>query len=322
MSRRKRGLDAPNIPSFLNKGDKATYNNMLTGSTIGGWYLLLAETLYEWDGLPASMDSRYLEKCLVTYGRAAFYNVPNIGWCNLQANPTGRYNLYGNPTAFNLKGFNGTQFANVPASDCIYIRNNAECIPTLPTIIQYAKRLAEVQRIMDVNLNQLRTPYTFKVNQEQAATIRAFWNDLEKNEPLMIFNDEIQADMGVIKMPHEYFLDKLASYKRQLQSDLLTFLGIDNINFEKAAQMVDREVSANRELIERFLECGLTYRQQAAEELNAATNFKVSVRPRQFQKVLIVATDEVGNTREYNVYAEVDRSGAIYNDATTADPNL
>lgn len=321
MSRHRR-VDTPALPSYMCEQDKASFDNMLTGTTIGSWYLLLAETLYEWNGLPEGANARYLERTLVTHGRAAFFDVPNVGWTNLEASPSGRYNIHGEPLALNLRGYNGKTWSNIPIGRCILVRNNAEMIPTLPTIIQYTQRMAQIQRAMDLNLNTMRTPFIFKCDEKQAVSIRAFYNNYQNNEPLITVNNGMDNPLEKLDLPSPFYLDKLANYKRQLQSELLTYLGVDNINFEKAAQMVDREVSANRELIERFLECGLAYRVKAAEQLSEAIDSKVTVRPRQFQKVTVTATDEVGSVREYNVYAEVDRSGKIYNDVTNADPEL
>jgi len=40
----------------------------------------LAFQLFEWEGLPKSVDPRYLEMMLHTHGYVGFYNEPTIGY--------------------------------------------------------------------------------------------------------------------------------------------------------------------------------------------------------------------------------------------------
>ena len=73
--------------------------------------------------------------------------------------------------------------------------------------------------------------------------------DILNDEQIVTLN---QLDMQVLNTATPYVIDKLQRYRNEKESELLTVLGIDNVKFEKAAQMNVDEITANDDEINAY----------------------------------------------------------------------
>ncbi len=81
----------------------------------------------------------------------------------------------------------------------------------------------------------------------------------------------------------EFIADKLQDYKKGIWNELLTFLGINNLN-EKKERMVTDETNQNNEVINLNLQSFLIPRKEACRQFNELFGFtgkkEISVRVR------------------------------------------
>lgn len=252
----------------------------------------IAITIFEWKNLPESMDSRYLELSLYYMGMAALLWDKSYGFLNLKCNANNRFSIYGIPTdlhcwsySFNVdrKTFMGYDETAGAAKDKygVLVMNNADMIPTAPTIELFALRLAEVQRVCDVNIQQQKTPRIILTDKPQELTMRNMINQVDDNvmniygDKNLLTKDQIQSiDTGA-----PYLADKLTDYKKEIWNEALTFLGISNIDY-KRERMISSETDSKNELINLNLQSYLNTRKKACEQFNKlfGTNIDVVVR--------------------------------------------
>ena len=113
----------------------------------------IALSMFEWQNLPATMNSRYLELCLYYKGQAALLYDDDYGFINTQAADSGYINIYGLPTRINCYSYEYNQMRELYVPDvnsaknqeCILVMNNYERIPTAATISLFANRMSEAQ---------------------------------------------------------------------------------------------------------------------------------------------------------------------------------
>ena len=104
-------------------------------------------------------------------------------------------------------------------------------------------------------------------------------------------------------------------YKKQIWNELLTFLGINNLNLEKKERLITDEANADNELINFNLQSFLAPRQLACKQFNekfglTGTDKEISVRVRSdlhniIKQELSVVQDYVNNDIKTNITDEV-----------------
>lgn len=240
----------------------------------------IALSVFEWEGLPASCNARFLEWCLYNYGHAIFVNDDERGYLNLQVAPAGELNVYHEPVYFTAYSIGYSKIYDM--ADCVYIRNNLTNIPTELTIIKYAERLAKIQRAIDVNVNAQKTPITLCCDEKTKTSLQILYNHYEGDTPA-IFGSKSLLDKPITALTTgaPYVADKLQEQKRIVWNECLEFLGLNtNPADKKKERLIISEVDANNEQIEMQLNTMLLTRQNACKELKEKFGLDVSVKIR------------------------------------------
>lgn len=237
----------------------------------------IAMSMFEWVNLPDSMNSRFLEMCLYYKGQAALLYDENFGYINTQAADSGYINIYGLPTKINCFSYDYNQIRDLYVADsgeeknkeCILVMNTYERVPTCASIELFAMRLAEAQRTADINMNSLRTPILIRTDRNQELTMRNLYAQYEGNTPV-IYADKYQLnpdDIKVFKTDAPFIANDVMQYKIQIWNEMLTFLGVSNLD-EKRERLITSEIDSNNELVNLNLQSFLAPRKKACEEFN------------------------------------------------------
>lgn len=250
----------------------------------------IATSMFEWKNLPESCDARYLELSLYYMGKACFIYDNKYGFINTKCAFGGELNIYGIPTQLNCWSYSYHTDRNtyVGYSDdttkdkiAILVMNNNQMIPTAPTLELFAQRLAEAQRVCDLNIRQQKYGRLILTDKRQELTMRNLVNQVDDNE-LNIFVDKnagLPEAIKTIDNSVPYLADKITDYKREIWNEALTFLGISNMD-SKRERMIVSESDSKNELINLNLQSYLFARKKACEEFNKVfgTNIDVVVR--------------------------------------------
>ena len=209
-------------------------------------------SMFEWK-LPDTMNARYLEMCLYYKGQAALLKDENYGFINTQAADSGYINIYGLPTLLNCwsYSYNSQRNLYVPDSDdteqdsCILVMNTFERVPTAATVELFAKRLADTQRVIDINLAAQKTPILVLTDKNQEFTLRNMYAQYDGNSPVIYANkDQLNPDaIRTIETEAPYVIDKLLQYKREIWNEFLSFIGVSNLS-EKKERLVTAETDS------------------------------------------------------------------------------
>lgn len=234
-------------------------------------------SMFDWVNLPESMNARFLEMCLFYQGQAALLYSDDYGFINTMASDGGYINLYGLPTEINCYSYRFNERRSLYTVDvgeekgkeCILVMNNYERVPTAMTIQLFCKRLAEADRVLDTNLNALRTPILITTDQKQYFTLKKMYEEYDGNTPA-IFADKnlISPDaLKAIKTDAPVLLDDVLQYKTAIWNEFLTFMGLQNLS-EKKERLISSEVDSNNELINMNLQALLVPRKEACRQFN------------------------------------------------------
>lgn len=241
-------------------------------------YQMLALNRYRWENLPNGIESRYIEEMLYDNGECAMFDHPNLGLCVLRSSSRENLNIYGEPTKLSLTGFN--EHRTVMMDECVRIMNNDLALPTLPNIVYYARRMAEIDDIIMQNLRQQRVPYLFATDENNAFSMKSLYDRMYQGEPAIFIDKEMlkgePENIMVIPTTAPYLVDKLQIQKQEMERELLTFLGINN-TLEKKERLIVDETNSNNQFIKMASDIGFKQRQLACEQMNQMFGLNVRV---------------------------------------------
>lgn len=238
----------------------------------------LAMSMFKWEGLPDTVDERYLELSILATGTAVFFKDEDLSYLALKCLINGGFNVYHIPMNRRAYADNGYQKTLNEKNSVIIYDNMLHNNSTLPNIELFAKRLWNLDRAIDVNANAQKTPIVLKGTEAQILALKNAYMKYDGNMPVM-FEDksmDIKNAFDCITTNAPYVADRLYTLKTQIWNEALTFLGISNVNAIKKERLLTDEITRNLggTLASRYSR--LNARQQAAEQINRMFGLNIS----------------------------------------------
>lgn len=273
----KKGRKAQTEAFLENQRTYLQYVNRLTELSI---------SMFDWKNLPNTIDARFLELALFNDGMAVFFKDEVMGYLGLQVMIGGTLDVYRIPITRTAFAQNGYQM-KLDQSNSVIIFNNMLHTNSILDVQEMSKRLYEIQRTIDVNVIQQKTPKIITCTENQRLVMKNLYAQYMGNEPF-IFGDK-NLDLSGIKTfdtTSPYVADKLYDLKTQYWNEALTYLGISNVNTVKKERMITDEVQRNLggTIASRYSR--LFMRQQACEQINKMFGLNISVDYREDMQIL------------------------------------
>lgn len=268
----RKGRKAQSEAFLQNQRTYLQYVNRLTELSI---------SMFDWQNLPDTIDVRFLELALFSDGMAVFFKDEVMGYLGLQVMIGGALNVYRIPIVRTAFAQNGYQMKLDP-NNSVIIFNNMLHTNSILDVREMSKRLYEIQRTIDVNVIQQKTPKIITCTENQRLVMKNLYAQYMGNEPF-IFGDK-NLDLSGIKTldtTSPYVADKLYELKTQYWNEALTYLGISNVNTVKKERLITDEVQRNLggTIASRYSR--LFMRQQACEQINRMFGLNISVKYRE-----------------------------------------
>lgn len=291
MGKNARDRDRRNLANVPNFWESKQYNDMAVQMYTAD-LVKLATNRFKWDGLPDTVNVKYLEFCLLMNGYATIARPKDKGlenaWFGLQVANLGDLSPYGEPTDWMAMGANGKTWFPVKEGDngvLIYNSNqfvNAY-VPGYDStwiMIQYlARKLAHFDRTEDTNLAMQQTAWFLTCGQEKRLDAINLFKQINGYEPAVIASDSVRSEIGidVLKTDVPYIGEQLANGKRNIMNQAYAQLGIPHLEFEKSERMISDEAQSNNSPTMLRLLDALTPRRRAAERLSELTGSEITV---------------------------------------------
>lgn len=241
----------------------------------------LSVSMFEWKNLPPTVDARYLELHLFETGSMVYFDDDVIGNLCLDCLPCGRLDVYGNPVLRRAySGYNNYQKL-LKESNSVIIWNNYLHTNSVLEVQMFARRLYNLDRIIDVNANAQKTPVLIQGTEQQRLTLKNLYKEFDGNSPF-IFGDK-NLDLNSLKCLQTgapYVCDKLYNLKQMYWNEALTYLGINNSGAQKRERMLAIESSQAQGGTISSRYSRLQSRREAVKKINAmfGTNIEVNYR--------------------------------------------
>lgn len=246
------------------------------------WFYRIVEIAvngFKWKNLPPEVDERYLEMILCFNGRGIFFKDDVIGYAALEMSSEGEYDIYNIPQRRVAYGNNGYFRTDLTANDSVIIYNNYTRTPEILTIRMYARRLAEIDRAIDINIRTQKTTKILKCAEEERLTYQNLLAKYDGGTPFILGSKNLATlgDIETLDLTTPYIADKLQIQKRQIFNEVLTYFGIENANTEKRERLVTDEITSNMGGVAISRNSRMNAREQACKEINRLFGLDVSV---------------------------------------------
>lgn len=268
----------------LNNATYRQYYNRLTE---------LALSMFEWKNLPETVDPRYLELALLTDGQAVFFKDEELGFLGLRNMMQGGFDVYRIPVNRRAYAANGYQ-KQLTNKDSVIIFNNYLHTNSMLDVNMFSKRLANLDRAIDINVNAQKTPILIKCDQTQRLTMKNVFKEYDGNAPVIWADSSLNTNaIQVLKTDAPYVAESLYEMKTRLWNEALTYLGISNVNIVKKERLVSDEVTRNQggTIASRYSR--LNARRDACKEINQMFGLEVWCDYREDYQELLSTPDTV-----------------------------
>lgn len=279
------------LPTDKTKKRLTKYQNSIEFTNTFNQLLNLALDIYEWKDLPETCDPRLMEAALLWRGYMAFYKDKQGNIWSYSAGPGGELTRYGYPTKGYLYALNGVveqcdfywPFMDNSNANGVLCLDNKMGYPMINYIMRGAERIADARRSLDTMAKQLKRPYIFKGTEEQVATIRSIYNDIDNNEPFLIVDENqasalIQPANTLGTNVESASVKELWDYYINTRNDVLNSLGINTkSNNDKKERMNVAETMGDLELTQKQQDYRLEERKAFCDRVNDAFGLNISV---------------------------------------------
>jgi hypothetical protein len=226
--------------------EESLSDNELTYMQYVNRLMELSIAMWDWKNLPKSIDPRFLELSLFSDGQAIFFKDEDLGedgYLGLQVMINGAFDVYRIPINRRAYAVNGYQ-KELNKNDSVIIFNNLLHTNCYADVVMFAKRLYNLDRIVDVNANAQKTPILIKGSEQQRLTLKNLYKEYDGNSPVIYADKSLDMNaLQVLNTNAPYVADKIYELKTQIWNEALTYLGIPNVSLQKKERMISDEVN-------------------------------------------------------------------------------
>lgn len=256
--------------------------NDLTFKVLFDKFRALACSCYEWSGLPEGIEEKHIERFLFDHGMAIWFKDPQMSYMCLEAQTSGKLNVYGEPLKWFASGFNYHECYD--AEDCVIIDNNPIRLSTRDVVMFYVNKITEAERTMDVNIKACKTPYIFACDDKDVLTFKRIFQMVDGNVPALYVDKGLNLDSVQVFQTNVKFMgNDIMDYKKSVENELLTFLGVNNLAVDKKERVNVSEANSNNQMTKSFADLQLESRQLACERINTMYGLNLSVKRREVE---------------------------------------
>lgn len=237
----------------------------------------LAVSRFEWEGLPDTVDARYIEYTLFHQGTLSFFRDPEIGELCLPYTFSKSFDIYGNPVGVNAY----SQYTNYhyEPSEYVVLWDNMIRRPPKMILSEMAGRVADIMLSSVINAKAQKTPIVILADDKTRMSMEELYQEYEGNAPVIITNKGLNPEaFKVLKTDAPYVAGELMILYQAIWNEGLTYLGIPNVSYTSGSRKVADEVlrSQGGTIASRF--SPEITRQQAVEKINKMFGLNVSVK--------------------------------------------
>lgn len=220
---------------------------------------------------------------------------------------TTSYNIDDFPSVITFVAKRGAQFIpqtpQIVNRDCVigYAHTSHSSVRSM--VMFYIEKIVDVEKTIETNLFTHKLPRLIICSPEDKQRVSDIVDAIERGEHKLFLDvQDWQAIKNVLESGNgSYIIDKLYQYKTNLENELLTFLGINNVAIQKAERLITDEANSNNELINDSSDCFLDSLRDFCEEISTVLGYEIEVKAKSSpaSNEIIEETTDKGGEDDY-----------------------
>ena len=237
--------------------------------------------------IPENWDPDYFRYTLFVMGYTIVFNTDRFGVINNHGALYGR-NVYYRPTRALVTNpaLKGSSVNLDIGTNCQIIKLAPDYRGAYDVVSTFSDIMALILESMGTNLFNTKLAYVFAADNKAAAeSFKAMFSDIASGQPAVVidkklFNSEgepnwIQFNQN---LKQTFLGNDLSTFMASVESMFLSFIGIDNVNFEKRERLTNDEVNANNQNTKAVAQVWLESMQQSMDKVNDMFSLNLSVK--------------------------------------------
>lgn len=263
-------INNTNKTEFLNNRNYLFYFDMIKNALMSS---------YDIENLPLSCN-KWCYKQQMFDGLGVIFNDEDMGEIvNMWVSPTKNLMWNGDPKEIIARSvFNGYE-KQLEYKDCAIIWDNNLHKSMADVINMYAIRLANMDRMIDINVNAQKTPLLLVAKDEkQKLTLKNLYEQYLGNIPVIFGEKNIDPEaLQVLRTDAPFIAPALHDLRVRVLGEVLSYCGIDNVAYEKRAQMSNNEIEMSTGLQKLTLSSRIQTQQDCWDRANAKFGLNVKI---------------------------------------------
>lgn len=237
---------------------------------------------YKWTGIDRQAADFVMRRLWDT-GIVACYSLPIIKEPAFTTFSEQTRDQYWYPATGHLINQNGQPETVIPSSKLMTVDKDVVLLYALRTFTPFRfyvekmiEKIVEVEMVIRTNLYALRNPLLIPVSPEEHDRAQDTINRINNDEPTIFTDIDPTNIKTIIGIPNN--IAAFYQYKTQLENELLTYMGIDNIGtVEKKERLVTDEANSNNAIINDYGDDVLRNLTEFCDKAKEVLGFDISV---------------------------------------------
>lgn len=230
---------------------------------------MIAISLFEWKGLPTTVDTLYLEKALFYKYKVTFFVDDVVGLSALPFISGGGFSVYGYPSERNIYSSYNSYKTKRDKYDSVICYDNVLKTSTMDITAYYANRLWDADRTIDVNISNQKTPSLLVADKSTRQSVLNAYQQRQGNKPAIAVNKKFDPNsIRQFETMPPFVAKDIYDVRTSIWNDAMTALGVPNVNVNKKERLIKDEVQrgSGGSIVSRYPR--LAPRQKAAKEIS------------------------------------------------------
>lgn len=279
----------------------AKYKNQIEFMNVYASLVNEALGRYKFKGLPDTVNERVLVESLLWYGCVGFF-IKDGNILALPGLPTAAFTLYGDPTEMIVHGRNGyvdTIKLFIPNGDDsalvrkstngtapkegtgVWVRENKMAFPFVNYCIEYADKIADTLRTLDVTRANIKRPSVVICEESVINSVKAYFNKRDNNEEYVVSSGVFPADKVKFENPFETNPENLRDCTMLIEWYYNQFRQLEGMKapstVDKKAQVSVPELNRDENISDNKQETITDYLQEQLDFVNEKLGCNITV---------------------------------------------
>mgnify|MGYP003293937149 CR=1 FL=1 len=245
-------------------------------------------SVYEFT-IPDTWDPDYFRYTLFVMGYTIVFETDRFGIVNNHGSLYGR-NFYYRPTnaiVANPLLRSGARDMQIGVN-CQLIKLTPDYRGAYDVVSTFSDIMSLIIESMGVNLFNTKLAYVFAAENKAAAeSFKAMFSDIASGQPAAVidrklFNEDGEPAWYMFNqnLKNTFLGNDFSTFMSSIESMFLSFIGINNVNYEKRERLTNDEVNANNQNTQAVARVWLDSMQSSMKKVNEMYGLNLSVRLR------------------------------------------